>query len=543
MMKNLTKLAYISAIALVGAGFAACSSSNEAQPGNVTADGESVFTKFAISLPQPKATRMAAGDAQEDETFSGMKNMVLYPFAVASVADQTTIDFDAINLGALANEAALTESGKEHKSKVYDVAVPIGVKKFLFYASKTATRSGALKATFPEEKGGAVTGINFALVPWQDAEIAAMADDAEGKQVLAALNAVDAALAGEALEGLKTSFEANTAGSAASVAALLEDLSTSLGAMAGEVASTAKATVDAQKDIVATLTFPRNIKLPDGAVSVAYTTTETAGAFAFALNDNKGLGSPALSTITEPAELYYYVESPINVSTTVHKEQYAAQDTWADVLKLYETANGTVTNTTAGIALVNPIQYAVAQLVSSVKLKADAEFVDNKDNKVTPNFEVTGVLVGGQKNVDWQFKPTGTKEYVVYDGTQTGSDVAVTVNGSSANNTLVLETAAETVKVAIEMVNKGDDFFGFEGQLIPSNTRFYLVGELKLTAGEGNATSIFQQDYKTIANFTIGATSLKNAYNTVPDLRTPQLELGLTVDLKWQEGLTFNVEF
>ena len=67
---------------------------------------------------------------------------------------------------------------------------------------------------------------------------------------------------------------------------------------------------------------------------------------------------------------------------------------------------------------------------------------------------------------------------------------------------------------------------------------------------------VFKQDYKTIVNFTIkagkskndtsfpsggNATGLGTAYNTIPDLRTPQLELGLSVDLTWQAGLNFNI--
>ena len=61
---------------------------------------------------------------------------------------------------------------------------------------------------------------------------------------------------------------------------------------------------------------------------------------------------------------------------------------------------------------------------------------------------------------------------------------------------------------------------------------------------------VFKQDYKTIANFSISQNTgdehkkgLGAAYNTIPDLRTPQLELGLSVDLHWEEGITFDVEF
>jgi hypothetical protein len=44
----------------------------------------------------------------------------------------------------------------------------------------------------------------------------------------------------------------------------------------------------------------------------------------------------------------------------------------------------------------------------------------------------------------------------------------------------------------------------------------------------------------TTANFVIGSTSLQHALVAVPDLRSGQISLGLSVDLKWQTGLRFN---
>ena len=51
---------------------------------------------------------------------------------------------------------------------------------------------------------------------------------------------------------------------------------------------------------------------------------------------------------------------------------------------------------------------------------------------------------------------------------------------------------------------------------------------------------VFIQDHMTTANFKIGANSLKYAYLTVPDLRSSSVTLGLSVDLKWETGLTFD---
>ena len=56
---------------------------------------------------------------------------------------------------------------------------------------------------------------------------------------------------------------------------------------------------------------------------------------------------------------------------------------------------------------------------------------------------------------------------------------------------------------------------------------------------ENGTKRVFIQDYTTTANFTIN--SLKNAYVTIPDLRASKLQLGLSVDLSWRAGLTYNV--
>jgi hypothetical protein len=37
--------------------------------------------------------------------------------------------------------------------------------------------------------------------------------------------------------------------------------------------------------------------------------------------------------------------------------------------------------------------------------------------------------------------------------------------------------------------------------------------------------------------------NLRAAYNTIPDLRTPKLELGFSVDLTWQSGHEYTIDF
>ena len=131
--------------------------------------------------------------------------------------------------------------------------------------------------------------------------------------------------------------------------------------------------------------------------------------------------------------------------------------------------------------------------------------------------------------------------------------------------------------VALEFVNNtGHDFYGRDNK-IPNGGTFYIAGKLdpdQRPASETTATDagyknnkslgitwptnyalppydtngqtlkqrrVFIQDYMTIAHFVLNKNSLKNAYVTVPDLRSLQISLGMSVDLEWQTGLTFEV--
>jgi hypothetical protein len=54
---------------------------------------------------------------------------------------------------------------------------------------------------------------------------------------------------------------------------------------------------------------------------------------------------------------------------------------------------------------------------------------------------------------------------------------------------------------------------------------------------------VFIQDFMTKVTFRIGHLSLQKAYVTVPDLRSSQMSLGLSVDIQWQNGFEYDIEF
>lgn len=194
--------------------------------------------------------------------------------------------------------------------------------------------------------------------------------------------------------------------------------------------------------------------------------------------------------------------------------------------------------------------------------------------------QLTGIIVGGQNHqLGWNYlakaNETTDWDYAIFDNQIESATIP-----TGANYTLVFDNyhagnqAAQTdVLVALEFQNNsGRDFYG-KGNLIRQGGKFYLVGKLELGSkriGTSNGisgsqtvwpttyaippytaagasqeiTRVFIQDYLTTATFKIGTESLKSAFITVPDLRSTQTSLGLSVDLNWREGLNFdNVEF
>ena len=129
-------------------------------------------------------------------------------------------------------------------------------------------------------------------------------------------------------------------------------------------------------------------------------------------------------------------------------------------------------------------------------------------------------------------------------------------SSNTATHTLAFETKGATVaddpncvtKISVEFQNNsGKLFVGKDGEIIYPGSKFYLVGafdpylntSVKYADKDEYIKKTFVQDYVTTAKLEVA--SLKNAYNTMPDLRAPRLELGLSVDLTWNPGITQTV--
>ena len=331
--------------------------------------------------------------------------------------------------------------------------------------------------------------------------------------------------------------------------------------------------------------FPTKYDLPEGAAQYKYSGS------AFAYVDGPEVGSStasnnnaiAVKNIAYPLPLTYFANTPLKALDSEFNDWKTSTSAWEADASWDASWGNEVKATTRTVALRNNINYGVACLNTKV-ICASHQLVDN--NTVNPTqvavpasgFKVTGILVGGQPNeVNWQYvDETATspaRDMVVFDNdVNINAAVAADFTSATSNYTLVFDNYCTTddyqkkVNVAIELVNgSNQEFVGVNGNKVAKGQTFYLVGQLDASSPTTSANwpstlptsytdrypvkggtagaainRVFVQDFTTTAQFKI--TSLKNAYVTIPDLRAANLQLGLSVDLTWQSGLTFNVD-
>ena len=612
-MRKLNKFALMGAIALTGtAGFTACSSDDVlGENGPSISSGETVKTQFTISVPNVSAQGSRVGEdiAQQGNpvVFRGLQNMRLVPIAYATTpAQEGRLDatmggqktaYNPIVLPAMAT-GDLKDAGTD-KYKVYnDVDIPTGINAFVFYGEAAEgdetsdVVNGALDPSYVDDgwnTTGQVNSLKFRLRP-----IFTGSAESDENSLVTMLNAIVTAFgtpkADGVLEGLLNNFKKMTAGSSNNILLACEQLYNTLSDTGVNFDTDDESLVTAVKTALEgyfnktgdsapyTLSwktdpnFPGKYNLPDGAVQLTYADNS------FAYTDNVNytpetevtgqLRGVALGDYVYPASLYYWVPTTIRISDNSVLSNISSPTNWESILDNYETRGSyTPTNvsiTTQSVSLYSPIQYAVASFIVNAYFKGEIEDGGGKVVTIpTDGMKLTGILIGGQKTVGWDFRQPATdftgndnKEYTIYDASHKsgtgGADAWIPVKTSSTGITpaysLALETKGATdadpekVRFALEFINNTtEEFVGRDG-IVPVGGKFYLVGELdsETTAdGENAHVKVFEQDHMTVANVSI--TSLKNAYNTIPDLRSPRLELGLSVDLTWQTGLEQDV--
>ena len=286
--------------------------------------------------------------------------------------------------------------------------------------------------------------------------------------------------------------------------------------------------------------FPASIGLPDGAIVIRWDGEK----FVPQLTYTSFADINGIDRFAYPAELYYYGNSRIKTSNIDNRRGAYTDREWSDVLADYEYDNASVNGNTQAVAIKDPLQYGVAHLQIALK-KTDTSVLKDARGINVPvgdtNFPLTGIIVGGQLPVGFDFSPnTSYPVYsegdvkFIYDNQLPTLYLSSSADATEVTNTLVLQSYDhQKVPVLLEFINNsGVNFKGQDG-IVYQGTKFYLAGEVDPADGTGGDASavgrVFTQDHTTTLNMKV--TSLAKAYNVVPNLLAPRLELGIQLVL------------
>lgn len=403
---------------------------------------------------------------------------------------------------------------------------------------------------------------------------------------------------------LYTKFTSLTAGSKTSVLATLTELKNAIGVADKDYGTTPSeflealmnATRKAYNDVNGAEDATAVLGLPDGVAKLKFENDKFSYVNPNAIDEaNNNLD---YKKVCYPASLNYFVSTTLKATDDVltgfegwpsYSNWTKKNETTGEVTPNWDGTGHTwgneVTAATRSIGLEMPIQYGVANLKTQVKIAASQTVLEDnaqengeiENRKIdiynsatsTQSFKLVGIVVGGQPaKVGWNYEPLAEEDFktAIYDNVMNttkdteGHDIPLYLYNNAYTNpnyTLVLDNKnngtglaagqADVVYVTLELVNNsGMEFFGKDG-IVPKDGKFYLVGKLDVstannttgnTANKNGQDHIFVQDHTTVAKFTIS--SLKSAYNVIPDLRASSISLGLAVDLEWQNGMEFD---
>lgn len=266
--------------------------------------------------------------------------------------------------------------------------------------------------------------------------------------------------------------------------------------------------------------FPSSYGIPEGAIGFWW----NGKAFVRLINSvNIALVDPG--TYCYPPSLWYYANSPVKTSINENvNDLYVSSKPWNDILAQY-TGGNVVTSITQAVAIEDPLQYGVGLLKLSLTTPGEEAAT------LVPDCPLTGIIIGDQNDVDFSFMPASGPSRYIFDNNTLTEDgyLKIGMTGLSVPM-LVLQTAVEKpVHFALEFKNNtGYIRTCQQGDILP-RCKFYLAGTLKPTSGR----SVFEQDHMTTVSVKIDG--LRNAYNTVPDLHDPQLEIGIETEMKWTQ--------
>lgn len=443
--KNLTLSA--AALMLATAGLTTACSSEDVFDGGNSLPADAVKTQFAINVPASSPGRVQGRmsdkvtQAQASAQFRGMSNIQLIPFSgiagdPIAVTGAANFAENAIALGAIASNGMETAGTDNYK--VYDdVIIPTNTNAFLFYGEATDDTDASDKVNGALDMSGLtvgqpVSGLTFSL----RSILGGQSVTTQQQALLGILNDLSSisdwsTQSGNDLASLYTSFTGLKAGSANSIRLAIQDLYNSVkDSRLEDVTITETEGTTSLKTLIATHiekffttdevqapyeldyqtrnTYPQDLGLPDGAVQVAY----SAGTWSYTTQvdyDGSVAGTMNVAALDDymfPASLYYRANTGIGTKDATYFTGTVGSS-WNDITSATNFPGTSVTATTQSIVLKDQIQYAVARFDVNAHFTPNA-LQDNKGATVAVpanGFTLTGVLIGGQKNVGFDFTP------------------------------------------------------------------------------------------------------------------------------------------
>lgn len=295
--------------------------------------------------------------------------------------------------------------------------------------------------------------------------------------------------------------------------------------------------------------YPDDIHLPAGAARIRWDEAQgcfVAGTQAYG-ND---LNVASVNDYVYPMNLQYQVLSNIRASNNIviqpdESDANPQYDDWDALLSQgYAGSDTEVKESTQSVAMVKQVEYAVGQMAVTSRLSATSlPDADGHAVDVSGGFTLKGYLVGGQRQMNYNFLPLAdSPAYAIYSTDINGGPQVVSATAATkADYILGMSTNPdEKIRLALELVNDGDDFKGADGVIVHGAT-FYLVALLDPTVVTGSTVNqVFNRARATTVNLKV--TSLASATYGLPNLNNPTPTVGISVNMSWSDGLSFDDE-
>ena len=586
--------------------------------GGIDDSVETVNVRFVFSmLPQQtkKAkTRMSSDVVQQTGMDRGIDDARMLCYKGYPTASSTKIG-EMIEFKNHEDDIISSDTTSSEVSEFRQVGVPVGTTHFGFYGTASgysSTHEDRMKYGVIEVEGLSRTsyhgnsGIRFKPVQICKSE-ADFGGSTAGAKLLALLNELMAVTSNEAApndrwetandiylsDSYKSIIELKTLSShhvALMLAAvnkvvshtpegspgrqLADAIKTKIASVCATAPTETSMTADLKEEY---LGFPADIHLPVGAARITWDATQKK----FIVPDVQAYGKQfdilSLNDYCYPMNLQYQVLSDIVASDSIvsmptSSEETALSEKWKNLIdSLYKGASTVVQQSTQSVAMKQQVNYAVGKLALKTRIATSDNMYDAKGKlvDVSNGFTLKGYIIGGQREVDYNFQPVaGSKEYAIYDTDLNGGAQQIKRHYFTEENFILgLGTSSDKdIQIALELVNNGNDFQGADGVIMHGAT-FYLVANLAPKEGQnyisGSIDQVFCRDKATTVALTIEGgypdtdgdgkpdpglddygrvkplKGLATATYGMPRLDVPKPTLGLSVNLSWGDGLWF----